>query len=101
MVKERIEVFTLTELNFSTRNGNARGRIQDNRWEPQPTGWVKCNFDCSLRDKNIEIGVGWIIRDNGKHVISGCSKLPAVKSVSTCHSNIMDTRMEIHLVRRR
>lgn len=53
---------------------------KSSKWEPPPTGWLKCNFDCSYRS-NGDSGVGWIVRDESrKHVGSGMVQMTGIAS---------------------
>lgn len=42
----------------------ARCINRPSEWEPPPSQWLKCNFDCSFSMANEFTTVGWILRDD-------------------------------------
>lgn len=57
------------EQKFTGTNTHANG------WKRPRRGWVKCNYDVSHHEGNIDSGMGWIIRnDNGFFMDCGMGK---------------------------
>ena len=54
--------------------------VKSSKWEPPPSGWIKCNFDYSSGN-NDKAGLGWILRDDkGCHLGSGYAQLERQQS---------------------
>ncbi|KAG2261177.1 hypothetical protein Bca52824_068256 [Brassica carinata] len=68
--------------NIIFKNVRNLGRnIKSSCWEPPPSGWLKCNFDCSFSRDNEYTGIGWIVRDDkGCFIIAGSAMLHGIKS---------------------
>ncbi|XP_056848910.1 uncharacterized protein LOC130499038 [Raphanus sativus] len=55
--------------------------LKSSAWEPPPTDWLKCNFDCSFRNDTRSAGIGWMIRDtSGSFLVGGMARLDNVVS---------------------
>lgn len=55
--------------------------VSSSQWEPPPSGWLKCNFDCSYHQETRSVGLGFIVRDDkGKFLVAGMSKMNNVSS---------------------
>ncbi|CAN7092201.1 unnamed protein product, partial [Brassica rapa subsp. narinosa] len=56
-------------------------RFKCSQWIPPPTGWLKCNFDCSFKRDSEFTGVGWIVRDDkGYFIAAGSAKISGLRS---------------------
>ena len=67
---EYTEANTVAQIN--TRSRGVREEDNHDRWRRPERGWIKCNFDGSFVNGDVESKAGWVVRDsNGSYLLAG------------------------------